>query len=52
MATLKDKPFDRAVCLHGERAGQVQNIGSAREAAEWLLYECRSHQQHSEGPRR
>jgi hypothetical protein len=39
MATLKDKPFDRAVCLHGERAGQVQNVGSAREAAEWLLDE-------------
>ncbi|NGO51590.1 DUF982 domain-containing protein [Allomesorhizobium camelthorni] len=39
MATVKDKPFDRAVCVHGVRAGQVQNIGSAREAAEWLLYE-------------
>jgi hypothetical protein len=25
--------------VHGRRAGQVRNIGSAREAAEWLLYE-------------
>ncbi|NGO50451.1 DUF982 domain-containing protein [Allomesorhizobium camelthorni] len=39
MATLEDKPFDQAVCVHGARAGQVQNVGSAREAAEWLLYE-------------
>jgi hypothetical protein len=39
MATLDDKPFDQAVRVHGRRAGQVRNIGSAREAAEWLLYE-------------
>jgi hypothetical protein len=39
MATLDDKLFDQAVCVHGMRAGQVQNIGSVREAAEWLLYE-------------
>jgi hypothetical protein len=39
MATVKDKPFDRAVCVHGARARQVQNVGSAREAAEWLLCE-------------
>jgi hypothetical protein len=39
MATLDDKPFDQAVQVHGRRAGQIRNIGSAREAAEWLLYE-------------
>ncbi len=39
MATLKDKPFDQAVCVHGHRTGDVRNISSAREAAEWLLYE-------------
>jgi Protein of unknown function (DUF982) len=39
MAPLDDKPFDQAVRVHGRRAGQVRNIGSAREAAEWLLYE-------------
>jgi hypothetical protein len=39
VATLEDKPFDQAVCVHGHRAGDVRNIGSAREAAEWLLYE-------------
>jgi hypothetical protein len=39
MATLDDKPFDQAVRVHGARAGQVRNISSAREAAEWLLYE-------------
>jgi hypothetical protein len=27
------------VQVHGARAGQIRNIGSAREAAEWLLYE-------------
>jgi hypothetical protein len=31
MATLDDKPFDQAVRVHGRRAGQVRNIGSARE---------------------
>jgi hypothetical protein len=39
MATPEDKPFDQAVRVHGRRAGQVRNISSAREAAEWLLYE-------------
>jgi hypothetical protein len=39
MATPEDKPFDQAVQVHRRRAGQVRNIGSAREAAEWLLYE-------------
>lgn len=39
MALLTDKPFDQAVCVHGRRAGDVRNISSAREAAEWLLYE-------------
>jgi hypothetical protein len=43
MATLDDKPFDQAVRVHGRRAGQVRNIGSAREAAEWLLYEWPTH---------
>ena len=38
MATLDDTPFDQAVTVHGARAGLVQNIGSVREAAEWLLY--------------
>ena len=38
MATLEDKPFDQAVTVHGARAGLVRNIGSVREAAEWLLY--------------
>jgi hypothetical protein len=38
MATLDDKPFDQAVTVHRARAGLVQNIGSVREAAEWLLY--------------
>jgi hypothetical protein len=39
VATSEDKPFDQAVCVYGYRAGDVHNIGSAREAAEWLLYE-------------
>jgi hypothetical protein len=38
MAKLEDKLFDQAVTVHGARAGLVQNIGSVREAAEWLLY--------------
>jgi hypothetical protein len=38
MGTLEDKPFDQAVKVHGERAGKVEHIGSARKAAEWLLY--------------
>lgn len=39
MATLDDKPFDQGVCVHGLRAGDVCNISSAREAAEWLVQE-------------
>jgi hypothetical protein len=39
VARPEDKPFDQAVCVHGHRAGDVRNIGSAREAAEWLLCE-------------
>jgi hypothetical protein len=38
MATLDDKPFDKAVQVHGRRAGQVRNVTSTREAAEWLLH--------------
>lgn len=39
MVKLEDGPFDQAVKVHGGRAGQVQHIGSARRAAEWLLNE-------------
>jgi hypothetical protein len=39
VATSEDKPFDQAVCVQRRRAGDIRNIGSAREAAEWLLYE-------------
>jgi hypothetical protein len=39
MSTLEDRPFDQGVCVHGLRAGDVCNISSAREAAEWLMYE-------------
>ena len=38
MAKLEDKSFDQAVMVRGARAGLVQNIGSVREAAEWLLH--------------
>jgi hypothetical protein len=38
MGTLEDKPFDKAVQVHGRRAGQVRNVTSTREAAEWLLH--------------
>jgi hypothetical protein len=34
-----DKPFGQAVAVYGIRAGDVFNIGSAREASEWLLFE-------------
>ena len=34
-----DKSFGQAVAVYGHRAGDVFNIGSAREASEWLLYE-------------
>jgi hypothetical protein len=34
-----DKPFGQAVAVYGNRAGDVFNIGSAREASEWLLFE-------------
>ena len=37
MVKLEDGIFDQAVKVHGARAGQVQHIGSARKAAEWLL---------------
>ena len=39
MVKLEDGIFDQAVKVHGARAGQVQHIGSARKAAEWLLNE-------------
>ena len=39
MVKLEDGIFDQAVKVHGARAGQVQHIGSARRAAEWLLNE-------------
>jgi hypothetical protein len=34
-----DKPFGQAVAVYGHRAGDVFNIGSAREALDWLRYE-------------
>ncbi|WP_394892241.1 DUF982 domain-containing protein [Mesorhizobium sp. AaZ16] len=34
-----DKSFGQAVAVYGDRAGDVFNIGSAREASDWLLYE-------------
>jgi hypothetical protein len=34
-----DKSFGQAVAVYGHRAGDVFNIGSAREALDWLLYE-------------
>jgi hypothetical protein len=34
-----DKSFDQAVAVYGHRADDVFNIGSAREALDWLLYE-------------
>jgi hypothetical protein len=37
MARLEDKPFDEFVTVKAPR-GQRQNISSARQAAEWLLY--------------
>jgi hypothetical protein len=37
MVTLEDKPFDEYVTVKPRR-GQRQNISSARQAAEWLLY--------------
>jgi hypothetical protein len=39
MVKLDDGLFDPAVKVHSVRAGQVQHIGSARKAAEWLLNE-------------
>jgi hypothetical protein len=39
MVKLEDGIFDQAVEVQGARAGQVQHIGSARRAAEWLLNE-------------
>ncbi|WP_394891114.1 DUF982 domain-containing protein [Mesorhizobium sp. AaZ16] len=37
MARLEDKPFNEYVTIKAAR-GQRQNISSAREAADWLLY--------------
>jgi hypothetical protein len=37
MGTLEDKPFDEFVTIKASR-GHRQNISSARQAAEWLLY--------------
>jgi hypothetical protein len=37
MGTLDDKPFDEYVTVKAPR-GQRQNISSARQAADWLLY--------------
>jgi hypothetical protein len=37
MARLEDRPFDEYVTIKAGR-GQRQNISSARQAAEWLLY--------------
>jgi hypothetical protein len=34
-----DKSFGQAVAVYGYRVGDVFNIGSAREALDWLLYE-------------
>jgi hypothetical protein len=34
-----DKSFGQAVAVYGHRADDVLNIGSAREALDWLLYE-------------
>jgi hypothetical protein len=31
--------FGQAVAVYGDRSGDVRNIGSAREASAWLLYE-------------
>jgi hypothetical protein len=37
MARLEDKPFNEYVTIKAAR-GQRQNISSARQAADWLLY--------------
>jgi hypothetical protein len=37
MAKLEDKPFDEYVTIKAAR-GHRQNISSARQAAEWLIY--------------
>ncbi|EHK52623.1 DUF982 domain-containing protein, partial [Allomesorhizobium alhagi] len=37
MVKLEDGIFDPAVKVQGAPAGQVQHIGSARKAAEWLI---------------
>jgi hypothetical protein len=34
-----DRSFGQAVAVYGHRAGDVFNIGSAREALDWLLHE-------------
>jgi hypothetical protein len=36
---VEDGVFGQAVAVFGYRTGDVRNIGSAREAAEWLLHE-------------
>jgi hypothetical protein len=37
MGTLEDKPFDEYATIKAAR-GHRQNISSARQAAEWLIY--------------
>ncbi|WP_353644248.1 DUF982 domain-containing protein [Mesorhizobium sp. WSM2239] len=39
MKLTDDKSFGQAVAVYGHRAGDVFNIGSAREALDWMLYE-------------
>ncbi|WP_353646317.1 DUF982 domain-containing protein [Mesorhizobium sp. WSM2239] len=39
MKLADDMPFGQAVAVYGHRAGDVFNIGSAREALDWMLYE-------------
>jgi hypothetical protein len=36
---LPDNKFGQAVAVYGHRTGDVFNIGSAREALDWMLYE-------------
>jgi hypothetical protein len=38
MTRFEDGPFDEHVTIKAAR-GQRQNISSARQAAEWLLYQ-------------
>jgi hypothetical protein len=34
-----EKSFGQAVAVYGHRSGDVLNIGSARDALDWMLYE-------------